>query len=51
MSHMNTVIDTIAEGLSTSNEPENEPDRAHYDALSEIKLGNLFAEESIKFFQ
>ena len=40
-------IDTIAAGLTTTNEPENEPDIGHYDAYSEIKLGRLFA-ESIK---
>ena len=50
MSPMNAVIDTIAEGLSTSNEPEISPDRAHYDALSEIKLGHLFAEKLALFF-
>ena len=37
-------IDTIAAGLTTANEPENEPDIGHYDAYSEIKLGRLFAE-------
>ena len=45
----NTVIDTIAHGLSILEEPEGEPDIAHYDSLSEIKLGNLFAEEISKF--
>ena len=50
MSEMNVVIDTISHGLSVSNEPEGEPDIYHYDALSEIKLGHLFADEVIKFF-
>jgi hypothetical protein len=27
------------------NEPYYEPDLGHYDALSEIKLGELFAEK------
>ena len=45
----NVVIDTIAHGLSILEEPEGEPDIAHYDSLSEIKLGNLFAEEISKF--
>lgn len=51
MSPLNVLIDTNAEGLTTNYEPEDEVDRAHYDALSEIKLGHRFAEESIKFFQ
>lgn len=49
-SPMNTVIDTISKGLSIIEEPEPEPDLAHYDSMSEIKLGHLFAEECIKFF-
>ena len=35
-------IDTIAEGLKTTEEPINAPDKAHYDSLSMIKLGELF---------
>ena len=35
-------IDTIAEGLKTTEEPANSPDKAHYDSLSMIKLGKLF---------
>ena len=46
----NVVIDTIEIGLSVLNEPEGEPDIAHYDSLSELKLGHLFAEEVAKFF-
>ena len=49
-SPMNVVIDTISHGLSITGEPEGEPDIAHYDSLSEIKLGHLFAEECGKFF-
>ena len=49
-SPINTVIDTISHGLSVVGEPEPEPDIAHYDSLSEIKLGHLFAEECAKFF-
>ena len=37
-------IDTIAAGLTTTNEPEDNPDIGHYDASSEIMLGRLFAE-------
>jgi hypothetical protein len=36
-------IDTIAAGLTTSNEPE-EPDIYHYDSDCVIKLGHLFAD-------
>ena len=50
LSHINTVIDTISHGLTVKNEPAEEPDLAHYDSLSEIKLGHLFAEECAKFF-
>ena len=49
-SEMNAVIDTIAHGLCTTEEPEEEPDLAHFDSLSAIKLGHLFAEEVSKFF-
>lgn len=48
-SDMNVVIDTVSEGLSCSEEPADTPDLAHYDSLSELKLGHLFAEEAIKF--
>lgn len=50
LSPMNAVINTISHGLTFSCEPFGEPDLAHYDALSEIKLGHLFAEECIRFF-
>lgn len=49
-SPMNVVIDTIAEGLTVTGEPVPEPDIAHYDSLSEIKLGALFAEMIAPFF-
>ena len=48
-SPMNLLVDTLSAGLTCSEEPEDQPDLAHYDSLSEIKLGNLFAEELIKF--
>ncbi|MBQ7101678.1 MAG: hypothetical protein IJN81_08595 [Clostridia bacterium] len=38
-------IDTIGSGLTTLNEPEEEPDIAHYDCDCTVKLGNLFAEK------
>ncbi len=49
-SDMNALIDTNAEGLICTEEPEEQPDISHYDSMSEIKLGNLFAEEVAKFF-
>lgn len=49
-SSINVVIDTVSHGLSCSEEPEGAPDMAHYDSMSEIKLGHLFAEEALKFF-
>ena len=47
---MNAVIDTLAEGLTYNTEPIEGADIAHYDSLSEIKLGHLFACEAAKFF-
>lgn len=49
-SPMNALVDTIRHGLSCSEEPEVMPDMAHYDSMSQIKLGHLFAEEATKFF-
>ena len=49
-SELNVVIDTVAEGLTRTEEPEGAPDLAHYDSLSEIKLGNLFGEAVANFF-
>ncbi|MBQ7922096.1 MAG: hypothetical protein IJ325_05915 [Clostridia bacterium] len=44
-SHENCVyIDTIGAGLTTAHEPEGDPDTAHYDADSVIRLGRMFAE-------
>lgn len=51
MSTLNSLIDTIYHGLTCSNEPVNQPDMAHYDSMSELKLGYLFIEELIKFFK
>ena len=44
----NALVDTIGEGLSCATEPEETPDLAHYDSLSEIKLGKLFIEELLR---
>lgn len=44
LSDNNYYIDTIAAGLTCNLEPEDNPDLAHYDTLSQIKLGHLFAD-------
>lgn len=49
LSSMNVVVDTIAAELTCAHEPEGNPDMAHYDSLSEIKLGHLFAEHIALF--
>ena len=48
-SPINVVIDTIAAGLECTEEPEGAPDLAHYDSMSEILLGHLFAEALSEF--
>ena len=48
-SHNNVLVDTISNGLVCNNEPENNPDMAHYDSLSQIKLGHLIAEHIFPF--
>lgn len=47
-SSINFVIDTISHGLTYQNEPLDTPDLAHYDAISQIKLGQLFIDELAK---
>lgn len=49
LSPMNSLIDTIGNGLICTEEPENAPDIPHYDSMSQIKLGHLFAEEIAKY--
>ncbi len=49
-SPMNVLIDTVAAGLKCSEEPEDTPDNAHYDSMSQIKLGRMFADEAVRFF-
>lgn len=48
-SDRNVVVDTIAAGLDCSREPEENPDIPHYDSMSQIKLGHLFAERLAAF--
>lgn len=45
----NFYIDTIGQNLHYNQEPTSSPDIAHYDSLSMIKLGNLFAESIIDY--
>ncbi|MBR7116608.1 MAG: hypothetical protein IKC87_02770 [Clostridia bacterium] len=42
---LNVYFPTIEAGLTTLYEPESEPDLGHYDALSELSLGRMFADE------
>ncbi len=37
-------IDTVAAGLTTKYEPEENPDTAHYDCESTVRLGEMFGE-------
>ena len=48
---MTVLIDTNAEGLGCSAEPADAPDLAHYDSMSQIKLGNLFGEYLMPFLE
>ena len=48
-SPMNLLLDT--QHLITTNEPEENPDIPHYDSLSQIELGHMFAEALSGFFQ
>lgn len=50
-SPMNAIVDTIAHGLITTEEPEENPDIPHYDSLSELKLGWLFIDELSRFME
>ena len=44
------IIDTLAAKLHSYNEPYENVDLAHFDAESEIKLGEMFAEAYMKDF-
>ena len=49
MSPLNVLVDTVAAGLTCAAEPAEQPDMAHYDSMSEIKLGHMFAEALVPF--
>ncbi len=48
-SPLNVVVDTVSAGLICTEEPRENPDIPHYDSLSELKLGHLFAEHLTPF--
>ena len=50
-SAQNAVVDTVAAGLVCDQEPAGNPDVPHYDSMSQIKLGHLFAEELSAFLE
>lgn len=50
-SPLNIYFPTIEAGLTTLYEPESNPDLGHYDALSELKLGRMFANEILKIYK
>ena len=50
-SELNLYFSTIDEGLTTNLEPKEAPDLAHYDSMSELKLGHLFAEYIISSYE
>ena len=47
----NILIDTIAKGMTSLNEPAGAPDKDHWDSESEVKLGKLFAEAFEPFLE
>ena len=51
LSKYNIYFPTIENGLTTMNEPYEEPDLGHYDSLSMIKLGELFGEHLISIYK
>lgn len=49
-SPQNLYFSTIDAGLTVHLEPEGEPDWGHYDALSELKLGQLFGQYVVQSY-
>ena len=49
-SELNLYFSTIDAQLTTNLEPEESPDLAHYDSMSTLKLGYLFAEQIISAY-
>lgn len=50
LSPLNLYFSTIDAGLTIEHEPDGDPDWGHYDSLSEIKLGHLFADFVIQSY-
>ena len=50
-SENNFLIDTIAQGMTSLNEPSGNPDKDHWDSSSEVKLGRLFAQTFEQFLE
>ena len=51
LSPLNLYFSTIDAGLTTLYEPVENPDLGHYDALSELKLGQLFGQYIVKSYE
>ena len=49
-SPLNLYFSTIDQGLTTLHEPIENPDLGHYDALSELQLGRLFADYLLRVY-
>lgn len=49
-SELNLYFSTTEAGLTTNLEPEGNPDLPHYDSMSVIRLGHLFAEQIISSY-
>ena len=47
----NFYIDTIAQGMTSTNEPAGAPDKDHWDSSSEVTLGKLFAQAFEQFLE
>ena len=50
-SPLNVYFPTIEARLTTLYEPIENPDLGHYDALSELELGRMFAKEILKIYE
>lgn len=51
LSALNLYFSTIDAGLTTLYEPAEDPDLGHYDALSELKLGQLFGQYIVQSYE
>lgn len=51
LSALNLYFSTIDTGLTTMNEPVEDPDLGHYDALCELELGRMFGKLIVDSYQ